>query len=197
MRSKLDTKIDRGSGRGKATPFRGGKALQRLFTYLGQRDPALNNEIVATVAVPRAARPRFGLTRAAMQARQLGARGNRRLRQTRAAAKPLATTIIKAAATLTRHRPKTRVRRGRARALGAPPAPAVSRWQPIGPSPVPKGQTYGTNRVDVIGRVSSIVVDPQDPKNLLVVGAGGGIWHSFETGMTWRPATDSMRSLAT
>ena len=196
MRSKLDTKIDRGARRRKVTPFPGGKALQRLFTYLGQRDPALNNEIVATVAVPRAARPRFGLTRAAMQARELGARGNRRLRQTRAAAKPLATTIIKASATLTRHRPKTRVRRSRARAFGAPPAPAVSLWQPIGPSLVPKGQTYGSNRVDVIGRVSSIAVDPQDPKHLLVGGAGGGIWESSDTGTTWQARTDFMPSLA-
>src|SRR5438094_6933328 len=196
MRSKIDAKIDRGARRRKITPFPGGKALQRLFAYLGERDPALNNEVVATVAVPRAAKPRFGLTRAAMQARELGARGNRRLRQTRGAARPLATAIIKAAATLTRHRPKTRVRRGRARAFGAPPAPAVSIWQPIGPSLVPKGQTYGSNRVDVIGRVSSIAVDPQDPKHLLVGAAGGGIWESADTGTTWQPRTDQMPSLA-
>lgn len=196
MRSKIDAKIDRGAKRPKATPFPGGKALQRLFTYLGQRDPALNNEVVATVAVPRAARPKFGLTRAAMQAREPGARVSRRLRPTRAAARPFATTIIKAAATLTRHRPKTRARKSRARAFGAPPAPAVSIWQSIGPSLVPKGQTYGSNRVDVIGRVSSIAVDPQDPKHLLVGGAGGGIWESADTGATWKPRTDFLPSLA-
>src|SRR6266478_2600355 len=196
MRSKIDAKIDRGARRRKGTPYPGGKALQRLFAYLGQRDPALNNEIVATVAVPRAARPRFGLTRAAMQARGLGAPGNRRLRQTRDAARPLATSLMKAAATLTRRQPKTRVRKARARALGAPPAPAVSTWQPIGPSLVPNGQTYGSNRVDVIGRVSSVAVDPQDPKHLLVGGAGGGIWESSDTGTTWQPRTDFMPSLA-
>src|SRR5438034_912208 len=89
MRSKLDTKIDRGARRRKVTPFPGGKALQRLFTYLGQRDPALNNEIVASIAV-----------------------------------------------------------------------------------------------------------DPQDPKQLLVVGAVGGIWESSDTGTTWQARTDFMPSLA-
>src|SRR5262249_42116587 len=77
-----------------------------------------------------------------------------------------------------------------------PPAPGPSTWQSIGPSLVPKGQTYGSNRIDVIGRVSSIAVDPQNPKHLLVGGAGGGIWESSDTGATWLPRTDKMPSLA-
>ena len=69
-------------------------------------------------------------------------------------------------------------------------------WQAIGPSVIPNGQTYGTNRVDVIGRVSSIAVDPQQPKHLLLGAAGGGIWESADTGATWQPRTDQMPSLA-
>jgi hypothetical protein len=61
---------------------------------------------------------------------------------------------------------------------------------------IPNGQTYGTNRIDVIGRVSSIAVDPGNPKHLLVGAAGGGIWESQNTGTTWFPRTDQMPSLA-
>src|SRR5205823_1064260 len=50
--------------------------------------------------------------------------------------------------------------------------------------------------IDVIGRVASIAVDPNDPKHLLVGGAGGGIWESKDTGATWAPRTDQLQSLA-
>ena len=69
-------------------------------------------------------------------------------------------------------------------------------WQAIGPSLIPKGQTYGSNVVDVIGRVSSIAVDPNDPKHLLLGAAGGGIWESQNTGAAWAARTDQMPSLA-
>src|SRR5439155_8949950 len=80
-------------------------------------------------------------------------------------------------------------------AAGTPAAPA-SIWQFIGPSVIPNGQTYGKNRVNVIGRVSSIAVDPKNPKHLLVGAAAGGIWESKDTGATWNPRTDQMPSLA-
>ena len=48
----------------------------------------------------------------------------------------------------------------------------------MGPDHVPNGQTYGTNRVDVIGRVSSIAIDPSNTKHILLGSAGGGIWES-------------------
>ena len=195
MRSKIDAPTGRRGKRKPAPP--GGKALQRLFAYLGCRDPVLNNEVVATVAVPRAARPKFGLTRAALKAPVVGASRARRTGRTLPAARAFAATIVKAATALgRRRRTTTRARTGRARARAAPPAPAPSLWQSIGPSLVPNGQTYGTNRVDVIGRVSSIAVDPQNPKHLLVGGAGGGIWESSDTGATWQPRTDQMPSLA-
>jgi hypothetical protein len=196
MRSKIDATIGRRGKQQKVTRPPGGKALQRLFAYLGQRDPALNSEVVATIAVPRAARPKFGLTKLALQARDVSGGKARRARRAQPAARSLAASIIKAATALTARRPRTRARKGRARALGAPPAPAPSNWQSIGPSVVPNGQTYGSNRIDVIGRVSSIAVDPTKPAHLLVGGAGGGIWESFDTGATWQPRTDQMPSLA-
>jgi BNR/Asp-box repeat. len=73
-------------------------------------------------------------------------------------------------------------------------APSV--WQSIGPDHVPNGQTYGTNRVDVIGRVSSIAIDPSNTKHILLGSAGGGIWESKDSGANWQPRTDKMPSLA-
>ena len=66
----------------------------------------------------------------------------------------------------------------------------------MGPSVIPKGQTYGSARVDVSGRVSSLAVDPGNPAHILCAAAGGGIWESSDTGVTWAPRTDTMPSLA-
>ena len=104
MRSRIDAEINRRGKQRKATPPPGGKALQRLFIYLAQRDPALNNEIVATIAVPRAARPKFGLTKAALRARVFAAPQARRARRTQPAAKSFAATIVRAATALTKRR---------------------------------------------------------------------------------------------
>jgi hypothetical protein len=199
MRSKIDARIERrGKGRKPKSPV-GGKALQRLFAYLGERDPTLNNDVVATLVVPRATRPKFGLTKKALRAKPITAatvakagRAGRRP----PAAKSLAAALAKAAIKLSKRHPRPRVRRAKAMAAGAPPTPAPSIWQAIGPSLIPKGQTYGTNRIDVIGRVSSIAVDPKNPKHLLLGAAGGGIWESADTGATWSPRTDQMPSLA-
>jgi hypothetical protein len=72
----------------------------------------------------------------------------------------------------------------------------VQVWQSLGPSRIPNGQTYGTNRIDVSGRVACISVDPSDAKHVLVGAAGGGIWESSDGGATWLPRTDQMPSLA-
>ena len=188
MKSRIEAKIDQRSKRKKAKSPPGGKALQRLFTYLGQREPTLNDEVVASIAVPKAARPRFVLTSRALGANITNASQRGRARRAQSTAKPLAAAIAKAAAALYRRRRRGRTTRERARA-----GPI---WQDIGPSLVPDGQTYGTNRVDVIGRVSSIAVDPNNPQHLLLGAAGGGIWESANTGATWTPRTDQMPSLA-
>ena len=69
MRSKIDTKLQRRAKKPKSPV--GGKALQRLFFYLSERDPALNNDVLATIEVPKVARPRFGLTKSAPRARRV------------------------------------------------------------------------------------------------------------------------------
>lgn len=197
MKSKIDVRRRRGARPKKSKPA-GGKALQRLFAYLGQRDPNLNTEVVATMAVPVAARPRVSLTRRAMQAGPLTVAKIRRARPPSMAAKSFATAIIAAASALGKNPRRKSTARAVARAAkpgGAVPA-AASVWQSIGPSRIPNGQTYGTNTIDVIGRVSSIAVDPGNPKHLLVGAAGGGIWESKDTGATWQPCTDQMPSLA-
>jgi hypothetical protein len=193
MRSKLDAKISPRARQRKPKAPVGGKALQRLFFYLGERDPALNDDVVASIAVPKAARPKFGLTRKALRAKPVSVAKAGRARRAAPAAKSLAAAIAKAATALTTRRRRARATSRKARAA-APAAPPM--WQTIGPSLIPNGQTYGSNDVDVIGRLSSIAVDPNDPKHLLVGAASGGIWESANTGVTWTPRTDQMPSLA-
>ena len=163
--------------------------LRRLFAYLAERDPALNNDLVATLVIPKATVPKFAFpkqTSRVKAARALSAPP--RKRRAAPAAKSFGTAISKAAVSLTRA-PRAR---GRARAAAA----VAALWRSLGPDHVPDGQTYGTNRVDVIGRVSSIAIDPRDAKHLLVGAAGGGIWESKNSGATWSPCTDAMPSLA-
>ena len=187
MRSKRDAKINR-QIRQKAPSPAGGKVLRRLFAYLAERDPLLNNDVVATLVIPNATIPKFGFpkrTSPAKAARILAAPA--RKRRAAPAAKSFGAAISRAATSLARA-PR---RRARARARMAPPM-----WQPIGPDHIPDGQTYGTNRVDVIGRVSSIAIDRGDTKHILLGSAGGGIWESKNSGANWQPCTDKMPSLA-
>ena len=58
MRSKRDAKISR-QIRQKAPSPAGGKVLRRLFAYLAERDPSLNNDVVATLVIPKATIPKF------------------------------------------------------------------------------------------------------------------------------------------
>ena len=192
MRSKRDLKINR-QVRQKIPSPAGGKALRRLFTYLAERDSSLNLEVVRTLVIPKATIPKFVLpkrTNLAAAARVLAAPA--RKRRGAPAAKSLGAAISKAAMALSRApgRP-VRKRVGMAEHVAAPLV-----WQPIGPDHIPNGQTYGTNRVDVIGRVSSIAIDPGNAKHILLGSAGGGIWESKDSGANWRPRTDKMPSLA-
>ena len=207
MRSKLDVEIDRGrKGRAKAKPKRpkGGKALQRLLAYLTERDPSLVREVVP-IDLPAAALPKVG-PRQALRARRTGAlRPSRAARSARAGApaaskafaRSLATAATKVAASGRRKRGSARMTRARTRKAGiAALPPTTAGWTSAGPDHIPDGQTYGSARVDVIGRVSSFAIDPGDVKHLLCGSANGGLWESRDSGATWAARTDQMPTLA-
>jgi hypothetical protein len=119
-KSKIETKIEQRTKQIKPKSPLGGKALQRLFFYLGERDPTLNDDVVATIAVPKAARPKFGLTKNALRAKPDSVAKTGRVRGGAPAAKPLAAAIAAAATALTM--PSRRARATRRRAMAAAPA---------------------------------------------------------------------------
>ena len=78
--------------------------------------------------------------------------------------------------------------------LGVPTATG-GQWRSLGPWTIPNGQTYGSNRVNVSGRISAIAVDPQSPAHVLAGAAGGGVWESRDRGASWAPRTDYASTL--
>lgn len=102
-------------------------------------------------------------------------------------------------------RPATRLyyRAARER-LALEPAPTETAttpvWQSLGPSHIPKGQTYGTggnNRPPVSGRTVGVVVNAGGLGRLILASAGGGLWRSDNNGTTWAPLTDKQPTLST
>jgi photosystem II stability/assembly factor-like uncharacterized protein len=185
MQNEFDAEVAR-VAKGKRRKPPGGKALQRLFAFLGERDPALNNKVIQALGVPKAVWPLFEVGATPKSKQPAGAVKTAsavRRRGVVSRAKAYGAAIAKAALALS------------APAAAAPQASGPS-WQFIGPSLIPNGQTFGSNRVDVIGRVSCIAVDPHDPTHILVGAAGGGIWESSDTGATYSPRTDQMPSLS-
>lgn len=68
--------------------------------------------------------------------------------------------------------------------LGLPDqAPA---WTPLGPAPIPNGQTSDVS-VAVSGRTVAIAVHPTDPDTVYAGAAQGGVWKSSNGGNTWTP----------
>jgi photosystem II stability/assembly factor-like uncharacterized protein len=175
MRGEKDARDDRDPA--KRPPRRGGKALQRLFLFNGTRDPLLNEAVVGRSRAPKLARPRWLLTEAGLA--MASEDGVPRRSVSKAAA--LAGDLVQAAA---------------ARAAAPPPPAGAPIWRSLGPDRIPNGQTYGSNRVDVIGRVAAIAVDPSNIRHVLLGAAGGGVWESFDEGATWTVRTDRMPTLA-
>jgi hypothetical protein len=77
----------------------------------------------------------------------------------------------------------------------APPTGVGPQWRSLGPWTIPNGQTYGTSRVNVAGRVSALAVDPSDPAHVLAGAANGGVWESRNRGASWAPRTDYAATL--
>ncbi len=78
----------------------------------------------------------------------------------------------------------------------AMPISGEGKWVQLGPTAIPKVQTYGGARVLVTGRITSIVVDPTNSNTLYVGAAQGGVWKTTDQGKTWRPTSDNEFSLA-
>lgn len=72
---------------------------------------------------------------------------------------------------------------------------AYGYWTPIGPAPIPNGQTT-TLATPVSGRVTAIAVHPTNPDIVYVGGAQGGVWRSLDGGANWTPLFDSQATLA-
>jgi hypothetical protein len=81
------------------------------------------------------------------------------------------------------------------RFLKADPRISSLSWTPIGPAPIPNGQTIGPS-VAVSGRVTAIAVHPTDPAKVYVGTAYGGLYRSLDGGQTWTPLMDRALSLA-
>ncbi|MBI1761579.1 MAG: Ig-like domain repeat protein [Acidobacteria bacterium] len=76
----------------------------------------------------------------------------------------------------------------------ARPGSLLAAWTPIGPAPIPNGQT--TPVVPVSGRVTAIDVHPTNPNIVYVGTAQGGVYRSLNGGTTWTPLMDDALSLA-
>ncbi|MGH9871389.1 MAG: DUF4214 domain-containing protein [Pyrinomonadaceae bacterium] len=68
-------------------------------------------------------------------------------------------------------------------------------WIPLGPAPIPNGQTL-TVSTPVSGRTISIAVHPTNPDIVYVGAAQGGLYRTTDGGVNWTPLMDSALSLA-
>jgi hypothetical protein len=80
--------------------------------------------------------------------------------------------------------------------LAGPPIPTRPQWRSLGPWTIPNGQTYGSSRVNVSGRISTIAIDPSNPAHVLVGAANGGVWESRDRGASWVSRTDYAATLS-
>lgn len=73
-------------------------------------------------------------------------------------------------------------------------------WVPIGPEPIQYGQTFGSPRNNVSGRISALALDPRydgvSNRTIYLGSAQGGLWKSDDNGENWRPLTDDQKTQA-
>jgi photosystem II stability/assembly factor-like uncharacterized protein len=68
-------------------------------------------------------------------------------------------------------------------------------WTPIGPAPIPNGQTFD-EVTPVAGRTVAIAVHPTDPNIVYIGTAQGGLYRTLDGGVTFTALTDKALSLA-
>ncbi len=76
-----------------------------------------------------------------------------------------------------------------------PPTGSGPQWRSVGPWTITNGQTYGSSRVNVSGRISALATDPSNPAHVLAGAANGGVWESRDRGGSWTPRTDYQATL--
>jgi len=70
-------------------------------------------------------------------------------------------------------------------------------WMPIGPSPVPNGQTQQfPATAPVSGRATCVAIDPTNSNKVYLGTAQGGVWRTLDGGATWTPLFDAAQSLS-
>ncbi len=74
-------------------------------------------------------------------------------------------------------------------------APSAASWRPIGPAPIPNGQTVGRSD-PVSGRTVALAVHPTNPDIVYAGTAQGGLYRTLNGGTTWIPLIDGALSLA-
>jgi len=74
-------------------------------------------------------------------------------------------------------------------------AALLAAWTPIGPAPIPNGQTSGVS-TPVSGRTIAIAVHPTNPDIVYVGTAQGGVYRTTDGGTNWTPIFDNAESLA-
>jgi len=77
------------------------------------------------------------------------------------------------------------------------PSAGIPQWTPLGPAPIPNGQTTPPRATDpVSGRVTAIAIHPTNPNTVYVGTAQGGVYRSLDAGAHWTPLLDNALSLA-
>lgn len=90
---------------------------------------------------------------------------------------------------------EAKLRRDAKSGLLAQPMISATSWTPIGPQPIPNGQT-STVPHPVSGRTTAIAVHPTNPDIIFISSANGGVFRSMNGGQTWNPIFDAAESLA-
>jgi hypothetical protein len=69
-------------------------------------------------------------------------------------------------------------------------------WNPLGPSPIPNGQTGQFLTLAVSGRTTAFQIDPTNSNKIYLGTAQGGVYRSLDAGATWTQIFDGANSSA-
>src|SRR4051812_43485937 len=70
---------------------------------------------------------------------------------------------------------------------------STAAWTSLGPAPISFGQTPGSKPVS--GVITGVAADPTNANVIYVATSGGGVWKTFNGGVSWNPLTDTQSTL--